>query len=163
MEPADNPNSISLRRLQSATSGAGMPTMPKISTSYPSRPGRAFSMRGRLYYDADSRLLSRMGQDLLFGFQFVYLLNMNCETTGSIQSPWAHTALEVFRLLMLHKHWGSFRVAPKSEGKYAPFSSSNSLSQYQHQGRRTYKKIHKKGQRVENTTNLLVLLLPHCE
>jgi hypothetical protein len=40
----------------------------------------------------------------LFRFEFVNLLDMNSETSCSIESSWAHVTLEMLGLLMLHKN-----------------------------------------------------------
>jgi len=40
--------------------------------------------------------------DALLRFKFVYLLDMDGQTSRGIQPPRTHIALEVLRLLMLH-------------------------------------------------------------
>ena len=73
----------------------------------------------------------------LFGFEFVYLLNVDRKTSCGVQATRTHITLEMFCLLVLHEDFIAVRVrmTSSSEAENAPFSSSNSRSQYQHHGR----------------------------
>jgi hypothetical protein len=117
----------------------GIPSIPKISTSPPSRPGRAFSILIR--YIVRIRISLVVDAYSLIRFQFMHLLNMNRKTASSIQSSRTVFAFEVLSLLMLHKDCAETckKVAAKREKEKArPFSSSNSRSQYQHHGFKTW-------------------------
>lgn len=78
--------------------------------------------------------------DRLVRIELVDLLDMDSKTTRCIELPRAVLALEMLRLLMLHQNYRQeYRLASKVEGysrsvECAPFSSSNSRSQYQHHG-----------------------------
>ena len=46
----------------------------------------------------------------LFGFEFVYLLNVNCKTPCRVQATRTHVALEMLCLLVLHKYFIAAQV-----------------------------------------------------
>lgn len=82
-------------------SGAGIPSIPKISTLYPSRPGSAFSIRGRLENDErGDETCDRIY--VLVWLEFVYLLYMYSQASCGVQTTGAKVALEMLRLLVLH-------------------------------------------------------------
>ena len=40
---------------------------------------------------------------VLFGFELMHLLDMNCETTSRVEPSRTHAALKMLRFLMLHQ------------------------------------------------------------
>lgn len=102
--------------------------------------------------------------DLLVGLELVHLLDMNSKATSGIQAARAHIALEVLSLLVLHENYihdiQLRRPSPLIQSR-VPFSSSNSRSQYQHQGRRSLIYQHKTNVYRGYGAYLLILFLGH--
>jgi hypothetical protein len=60
-------------------------------------------MRGRLFIlYVKRRKMEKAGDYGLFRFEFVNLLDVDSETSCSVEPSWTHVALEMFGLLMLH-------------------------------------------------------------
>jgi hypothetical protein len=77
--------------------------------------------------------------DSLVGFRLVHLLTMHHQTTGGIQLSRTMVAFEMLCFLMLQQDYEQARTYQHNlpacvSGIVLPFSSSNSLSQYQHHG-----------------------------
>ncbi len=75
---AAEPASDSFLAFHSARALVGTPSIPKISMSYPSRPGRVFV----------SLCISQVFQAIYSRFRlaFVYLLTMDHQTTGGLRA-----------------------------------------------------------------------------
>ena len=84
----------------------------------------------------------------LFGFEFVYLLDMDRKTSCGVQATRTHVTLEMFCLLVLHENCIATQVRiilVYSKAENTPFSSSNSRSQYQHHGRMSWHTVGQMG------------------
>ena len=79
-------------------------------------------------------------KSVLLWLKLVYLLYVDGETARGVEATRTEIALEMLRFLVLHQHCRNISEGMNIySGKLSPFSSSNSLSQYQHHGRRIYK------------------------